>query len=45
MQVQVVVLKQQGMMVALAGPDKIQTQGIGVVWHPRQGICQLRIRH
>ena len=45
MQVQVVVLKQQGMMVALAAPDKIHTQGIGVVWHPWRGICQLRIRH
>ena len=45
MQVQVVMLKQHGMTVALAGPDKIHIQGVGVVWHPLQGIGQLRIRH
>ena len=45
MQVQVVMLKQDGMPVALAGPAKIHTQGIGVVWHPLQGIGQVRICH
>ena len=45
MQVQVVMLKLHGMTVALAGPDKIHTQGMGVVWHPLQRIGQVRICH
>ena len=54
MQVQVEILRQLGMSVPLAGPDKIHNQGtgvdpqalrLGVVWHPLQGTGQLRILH